>query len=417
LNGSIPRIKNRIDYWKRFQFYSLRKNMAVEKLKASPTIGLARLAVSSVFFVAGTLTATWFAQIGQVQTQLGLSKAELGLAGMSLSAGVLLGLTMISGIIARFSSRRVSIGAGLLMALGLLSLSLMPNLLSLAIALFFFGIFTSTMDVAMNAQAVEVERLAGRHIMNAFHAAWSIGNFTGAAIASLALANHLTIFQHFGIVAVAAYLVLLLSMLPLLPIEGERNPENTSAFQFPPRVLWALGAVAFASAMSEGSMLDWSQIYLRDVVGSSLVQSAWGISAVSATMTLGRFLGDGLAERFGGVTLVRGGGILATIGLSLAIFVPTLPATLIGFGLVGAGLSTIIPLAFSAAGKVEGLPSGRGVAGVATFGYSAFLIGPVFIGFVSEATGLQTAFLMVLALLISLIFTAQALSPRKEKTA
>jgi MFS family permease len=162
-------------------------------------------------------------------------------------------------------------------------------------------------------------------------------------------------------------------------------------------------------------MLDWSQIYLRDVVGSTLAQSAWGISAVSATMTLGRFLGDGLAERFGGVALVRGGGIIATIGLALAIFVPTLPATLIGFGLVGAGLSTIIPLAFSAAGKVEGLPSGRGVAGVATFGYSAFLIGPVFIGFVSEATGLQAAFLMVLVLLVSLIFTANALRVEKAK--
>jgi MFS family permease len=387
----------------------------IETKEKTPPISLPRLAVSVVFYVAGTLTATWFAQIGQVQTQLGLSKADLGLAGMSLSAGVLLGLMLVSGIIARLSSRRVSIGMGLLMAGSLISLSLMPNLLSLAAALFFFGLFTSMMDVAMNAQAVEVERMAGRHIMNSFHAAWSIGNFTGAAIASIALSNHLSVFQHFTIVAVASWIILALAALPLLPIDGEKDPENTSTFQFPPRVLWALGAVAFASAMSEGSMLDWSQIYLRDVVGSTLAQSAWGISAVSATMTLGRFLGDGLAERFGGVALVRGGGIIATIGLALAIFVPTLPATLIGFGLVGAGLSTIIPLAFSAAGKVEGLPSGRGVAGVATFGYSAFLIGPVFIGFVSEATGLQAAFLMVLVLLVSLIFTANALRVEKTK--
>jgi MFS family permease len=383
--------------------------MAVEKLKISPAVGLSRLAVSIVFFVAGTMTATWFAQIGQVQTQLGISKAELGLAGMIMSVGVLLGVTLTSGFIARFSSRYVSIGAGLLMAVALVTLAVMPNLFMLAISLFFFGFFMVTMDVAMNAQAVEVERLAGRHMMNSFHAAWSIGNFTGAAITSTLLALELSVFQHFGIVAMGACVILILAAIPLLPIEGEKNPENTTTFQFPPRIVWPLGAVAFAAAMSEGSMLDWSQIYLRDVVGSTLVQSAWGISAVSASMTLLRFLGDGLAERFGGVALVRGGGVLAALGLSLALFVPTLPTALIGFALVGAGLATTIPLAFSAAGKVKGLPSGRGVAGVATVGYSAALVGPVFIGFVSEATSLQTAFIMILLLIISLIFTGKAL--------
>src|SRR5688572_15107303 len=120
----------------------------IETKEKTPPISLPRLAVSVVFYVAGTLTATWFAQIGQVQTQLGLSKADLGLAGMSLSAGVLLGLMLVSGIIARLSSRRVSIVMGLLMAAMLISLSLMPNLLSLAAALFFFGLFTSMMDVA-----------------------------------------------------------------------------------------------------------------------------------------------------------------------------------------------------------------------------------------------------------------------------
>ena len=156
-------------------------------------------------------------------------------------------------------------------------------------------------------------------------------------------------------------------------------------------------------------MADWSAVYLKSIVGTTDSLAAFGFAAFSITMTGGRLLGDNLAMRFGGANLVRAGGVCAVSGLLLAILLPQAAPVLLGFAAVGAGLSIVVPLTFSAAGNLPNLPSGVGIAGVATIGYAGFLAGPPAIGLIAEATTLRVAMLLVLLLVGSLIFTSQAL--------
>ncbi|MCB0195607.1 MAG: MFS transporter [Anaerolineae bacterium] len=374
------------------------------------SVPLARWAVLAMFFANGALLANWLARIPQIQANLALSEGELGLALMGMAVGVLTALTMAGGLIARFGSRAVTTGGGVLLCLLLPFLGLMPNMIGLWITLFLFGAAMSTMDVAMNAQGVDVERLLKRSVMSSFHAAFSIGGFVGAAIGAGMAFLGVGPALHF-VLAGALFLLFIVLISPrLLPVAPKIEPGMTeSVFQLPARALWPLGAVAFCSSIGEGAMADWSGVYLKTIVGTVDGVAAFGFAAFSITMTIGRLLGDNLAMRFGAANLVRAGGLCAAVGLLLAIILPQVAVVLLGFAAVGAGLSIVVPLAFSAAGNIPNLPSGVGIAGVATIGYAGFLAGPPAIGLLAEATTLRVAMLLVLLLVSSLIFTAQAL--------
>lgn len=374
------------------------------------SLKMARWAVLVMFFANGALLANWLSRIPQIQANLAMSEGDLGLTLMGMAVGVLAALTLAGGLIGRFGSRTVTTANGVLLCLLLPFLALMPNAVALGVNLFLFGAAMSAMDVAMNAQGVDVERALGRSVMSSFHAAFSIGGFAGAALGAAMAYLGIGPTLHF-VMAGTAFMVLILLTAPrLLPTPTEAEPEvGGPAFRLPARVLWPLGVVAFCSAIGEGAMADWSAVYLKSVVGTTDSIAAIGFAAFSITMTGGRMLGDNLAMRFGPATLVRAGGAAASAGLLLAILLPQAAPVLLGFAAVGAGLSIVVPLAFSAAGNVPNLPSGVGIAGVATIGYAGFLAGPPIIGLLAEATSLRVSMVLVLLLAGSLIVTASAL--------
>lgn len=215
---------------------------------------------------------------------------------------------------------------------------------------------------------------------------------------------------HFALASVGYLGLILLAAPHLLPVSPAAEPEvGGPVFRLPARVLWPLGAIAFCSSIGEGAMADWSAVYLKSIVGSTDGMAALGYAAFSVTMTGGRLLGDNLTMRFGPANLVRAGGVAASVGLLLALLLPQVAPVLLGFAAVGAGLSIVVPLAFSAAGNVPSLPSGVGIAGVATIGYAGFLVGPPAIGLLAEATTLRVSMVLMLLLVGSLIFTSSAL--------
>ena len=376
----------------------------------SSSLKMARWAVLAMFFTNGALLASWLSRIPQIQANLTLSEGQLGLVLMGLAAGVLIALSTAGGLISRFSSRAVTAGGGVLICVLLPFLSLMPTAISLGGCLFLFGAAMSVMDVAMNAQGVDVERALERSLMSSFHAAFSIGGFAGAAIGAVMAYFDIGLGLHFMMVGAVFLVLILLSAPRLLSVAEKAEPGlDAPVFQLPVRALWPLGAVAFCSSIGEGAMADWSAVYLKSVVGTTDSLAAFGFAAFSITMTAGRLLGDNLAMRFGGVTLVRTGGVIASIGLLLAIIFPQTGTVLLGFASVGAGLSIVVPLAFSAAGNVPNLPDGVGIAGVATIGYAGLLAGPPVIGLLAEATTLRVSMVLVLLLVGSLIFTSSAL--------
>jgi MFS family permease len=375
---------------------------------SSDRLRMARLAVVGYFLVTGALLANWVSRIPVVQAQMGLDKAQLGLVLLGLSAGVLSALPLAGWLISRFGSRRVTIWAAFVSCAALPPIALAQTPAVLWVALFFLGATTSLLDVAMNAQAITIERGYRRSIISSFHAAFSIGGVIGATIASVTVSAGISTFVHFAIVSVGALLVSIWGIRYLIP-EPPSGAHSGGVFRLPPRILWMLGFVVFCAALGEGSLADWSGVYLESVVGTSAAVAALGFGAFSLTMTLGRFFGDWLAARVDKVLMVRTGGLIAMGGLMLAILVPTVPTALLGFTLVGAGLSVAIPLAYSAAANMPGVEPGSAIAAVASIGYSAFIAGPPIIGFLAESTSLGLSLTIVAFLVGSLSITARTM--------
>lgn len=382
------------------------------------SLQLRRTAVMILFFVNGALFATWASRIPAVQAARGLSNSTLGLALLALAFGALSAMPVCGLLISRIGSRLIcqcsALGSFVMLPLVICA----PSLLLCFSALFLFGLCQGALDVAMNAQAVSVEKLYRKPIMSTFHALWSTGSLSGAALGSVLAAQELTPLSHALIVSG----VLCLATIPFLhfllrpehankPAHDRGKPRRIFSLRHP--AVLALGAIAFCGMMGEGAIADWSALYLRDIVGTGESLAAVGFATFSVTMAAGRFLGDTLNARFGPANLVRTGGILATAGLLLALVFGSVPATLLGFAFVGAGFATLVPIVFSASGNIPGLDHGVALGSVTTFGYLGFLVGPPLIGFTADQFGLRGA--LGIVLLASVLIAALARATQKEE--
>jgi MFS family permease len=369
----------------------------------------ARSAVSVVFFAHGALFGSWAARIPAVQDDVGLSKAALGLALAAATVGGLIAMPVAGWFVSRFGSRAL-VARGLpVFALLLPTLALAPDFALLALGLFAFGAAASAVDVAMNAHGLAVEGRYGRPILSSFHAAWSFGGLAGAAVGALAAWAGIAPLPHFALVAAVVGAGGLAVARLLLPAAADR-PDAPPQLQRPPRKLLALSVVAFCGLFAEGASTDWSAVYLSDGLGAGAGLAALGFAAFSISMASFRLLGDRLTSRWGPRTLTRRGGVLAACALGAALLIGHPAAAIVAFLCMGAGLATIVPITFRAAGSLPDVPAGVGIAALTTVGYSAFLAGPVVIGLVAEAVGLPLALGVVVAMLALMAALSSATS-------
>ncbi|MDB6068592.1 MAG: transporter [Pedosphaera sp.] len=379
----------------------------------------ARAAVKLLFFLNGALFASWASRIPAVQAQRGLGNGSLGLALLSIALGAVISMPLSGLLMARFGSDRICKYTAILYAAMLPAIVLAPNLTTFIIALFFFGASHGGLDVAMNAQAVDIEKRYGEPIMSSFHALWSTGGLAGAATAGLLAGQGVRPLVHFAIVALlfGAALTLVFPHLlssPAHSIKDSAKPQpNSTLFSLPSKALLTLGTVALCIMVGEGAMADWSAVYLRNNIGTRESLAAVGYATFSIAMAVGRFLGDRLTSRFGPANMVRLSGGLAAGGLSLALLSGNPAIALIGFGLVGLGFSTVVPIVFTAAGNTPGVPSGVALASVSSLGYLGFLIGPPFIGFAAQFLGLRSALGIIILASLTAVLLAPAVRPRK----
>lgn len=370
-------------------------------------VRVARRAVLAIFFVNGAGIASWVAQIPLIRERLRLSEGALGLTLLAGAVGAVTALTLAGGLIARFGSRRVTNVATLAFCVSIVPLILAPTVPLLVVALFLNGLSLSAMDVAMNAQAVAVEERAGRPLMSMFHAFFSTGGLVGAAAASVALSSGVSA-TGYTLGAVLVLIGLALVTLPaLLPGSVDRATDEP-VFVRPTGPLLGLGLLAFFALVSEGAMADWAGVYLRSALGTDPGFAARGYAVFSLAMAVGRFGGDALRSRYRAGPLVQVSGALAALGLGAALLVHQPLAALVGFGCVGLGLANVVPVLFSAAGRVAGVPPGSGIAAVATAGYCGFLVGPPLIGLVAQYFGLPVGLAVVVLFLIAGVFGAGA---------
>jgi MFS family permease len=366
----------------------------------SADVRTARGVVTLVFFLNGAGFAAWAARIPAVRDRLELTEASLGLALAMIAVGSLVAMPLSGWLSARWGSRRTTRIALSGFALALPLLALAPSYLALVGAALVAGAFMGSLDVAMNAHGVAVERHYPRPILSAFHAAFSLGALVGAAASAGIVALDVDVRVH---LAAAGVLVLALGVPAtrrLLPAGADRGETGAPVFVRPPRALWALGLIAFAGLLAEGAATDWSALYVTDALESSAVLGALTFAFFQITMTVGRLVGDRVTAAVGPVALLRGGGLIAAVGLAGALVVAEPVAAFVGFACLGAGLAVVVPVVFRAASEQPGLAPGPGLAAVSTMGYLGFLAGPPLIGALASATSLSLALGLVVALVL-----------------
>ena len=306
-------------------------------------------------------------------------------------------------LIARLGVVRTSVVTASLYAV---AVALMPQLPSGAVVypLFFvMGIGFGLLDVAMNAQAVEVEKAYGRAIVSSFHAGFSGSMIAGALVSSAVIYAGVPFGWHLPWAALVAVAALAWAGPRFYPYAAEDDEvaaaADTSAFRLPVRATWLLGAIGFCSMMSEASIADWTTKYMLEVAGSAKYMAPWSLAAFSVMMTVGRVFGDGLRDRHGDASLLRVGAGLAFVGMAMTLILPSAPATIVGAALIGAGLSVAVPIVFSLSGRIKGLSASAALSMVTTISYLGLFIGPAVIGFLSEGFGLRVGYGFVLGVL------------------
>jgi MFS family permease len=368
-----------------------------------------RIAVACVFLSNGAAVGSWVPHIPDVQNALELSNGVLGLALLAVAAGALVGLSAAGALAGRVGSRIVVRIAALAVFATLPLPLLAPSLPAFVVALALFGLANGALDVSMNLQALAVEDRLGRPIMSSCHGAFSAGGLIGAGGAGLAIWLGLGPVQHLLSTAAILLLVNLPAFVVLLPapVPGGRQP----VFAVPSGRLMVLGLLSLCALLAEGSMGDWSAVYLRQILRADAGFAALGYAAFSLAMTVGRLTGDRIIGRHGPVAVLAVGAAAATGLLGGALLVASPWAALLGFAGVGVGIANAIPILFGAAGRLPGIPAGIALAAVSTAGYCGFLAGPPLIGLVAELVGLSAGLGLVVTGMAVIAVGAAALRP------
>ncbi len=367
-----------------------------------------RFATSLLFFANGFGFGGWSAVIAPMQGALGLSNGELGLLLLMLALGAVTFMPLAGALGPRLGGTgTVSLRAGLAFGLCFAVAAMAPGAGALALVGLGLGASNGLMDVTMNAHAAEVERRWASPIMSSFHAAFSVGGLFGAGFGAAALMlgfgwRALLFGLAIGVAAMVA--------AAHLGIEPGATPKATSSpFGWPPRALLGLAAIAFFCFIVEGAMIDWDGVYLVSL-GVGPAAAPLGYAAFAAAMIAGRLFGDAVIARLGRLPAIFGGSALAAAGLALACLWPALVPAALGFALVGAGLSNVVPALFSESAAHASSPA-RGIAAVATAGYSGLLAGPPLVGAIASIADLRIAF----GALAAMALLAAALAARARQ--
>ncbi|WP_245224283.1 MFS transporter [Rhizobium halophytocola] len=359
----------------------------------------ARVAVSLLFLMNGFLIGSWAPKIPEFAERLDLTESRLGMMLFVFGVGSLVMMPIAGGQLARFGTRRVCQVTTLLFLPALLAVTYANSLTSAVVALFLFGGLTGAMDVAMNANAVEVERSMAKSIMSSCHAFWSLGGLIGAGLGGYLIATLGVVLHALIATALAAMAVLL--AWPKIMTDQPHAEDDAPKARLPRTLLpWLIGIVALFGMVPEGAVLDWGAIYLRDELAAPLSHSGLAFAAFALTMAIMRFAGDWVRDRLGAVRTLRICAAFSLVGLLMAGLAPNTVVALIGFALTGIGLSNVVPIAFSAGGNLPGLARGVGLSVVTTFGYAGILFAPSLIGFIAEHSSLSAVYTGLAACII-----------------
>ncbi|MCU7551449.1 MFS transporter [Chitinophagaceae bacterium LB-8] len=362
-----------------------------------------RVITAVFFFLSGLVAATWSSRIPDVQHHLQLNDAQWGRVLFTIYAGLICGLPISSWLVSRFGSRTIMVTGGIIYSLVLGILGIADSTWQLVLALFLFGFSRNLFNISVNTSAVEVQQLYNKPIISTFHGLWSLACFVAAAIGSIMIAQDVSTCIHFFIIAVFCALMSYAFKNNQQPGLNDAT-ENRPLFVKPDRYLLLLGAITFCSMLCEGAMSDWTVSYFERIVGADKNSITVGYTSFIVAMTIGRLTGDRVVARFGAINVIAANGLLIAAGLFIAILLPYFFTAALGFLLVGLGTSIMVPQVYSLASRSKKMKASYAIASVTFIGYIGFLIGPVMVGSISEAFGMQWSFALIAVLCMSICF-------------
>lgn len=357
-----------------------------------------RVATRAMFFCAGFITAAWAALIPYVKGHISISDGTMGLLLLCLGLGALVGMPAAGVCTSKYGCKRVLLIAVFGFSLLFPALLLATSPFTLALLLVGFGMCVGITDCAMNIQAVMVEKESQVPLMSGFHGFYSLGGMSGALILTLLLSS--------GLMAMAA--CLLTSLFVLLIVftfkSGFRTDTSSRSgplFALPQGSVIFIGVICFVFFLSEGTVLDWSGIFLTEYRAIPATSAGMGVACFSVAMTIGRLFGDRAVSKIGARRMVMLGSATAIAGLLLSLSLNHWQSALLGYALIGLGCSNIVPIMFSATGKQNIMPEALAVTAVSTVGYVGVLAGPALVGFGAELYGLANALMLIAGLILA----------------
>ncbi|HIE4799685.1 TPA: MFS transporter [Serratia marcescens] len=370
-----------------------------------------QIATRAIFFLAGLGMAAWAPLIPFVKARLGIDDGALGLLLFCLAAGSMAIMPFAGYLIAKLGCRAVLLGAGALLCIDLSLLALLDAPLLMGAALGVFGAVNGIMDVAMNSQAIIVERESGQAKMSGFHGFYSLGGIAGAGGVSLLLLAGLAPVQAIGLIALLIAILLLIVAGDLLAHGGigERRRGGARWALAHGKILF-IALLCFFVFLTEGAMLDWSALFLHAERGVAKSQAGIGFTLYAVAVACGRLYGDRLIGAIGRFRTLLLGSLCAAAGVLLTVTVPLASAAFGGLMLAGLGIANIVPILFNAVGNQKQVPPGQAFPAVTLVGYLGLLTGPALIGFIANYTSLALAFGCTLLCLLLVSISAKAVT-------
>ena len=351
--------------------------------------------VGVFFYIQGVVFGSWASRIPDLKDQLHLGEGALGTILFLLPMGQLTMMPFSGRIFTRFGSRNVLRVALMGYSFILLLIGQVQSAWQLSLCLYLFGLIGNLCNISVNTQGVNAETIHHKPVFSTFHGLWSLGGFTGALVGWLMIRYQVSPSMHFPFITLFVWVNDYIFQRNLIPRQAVSTVIPKYRFRLPQGQLLLLGLIAFCCMSVEGCMFDWTGVYFRQVVLADERFVSAGYAAFMITMSAGRFMGDRMSVRFGRKRWVMISGVLITLGIGLTVLMPSIVPAVIGCMLTGIGVSSIIPLMYSTAGKDTQIASGIAIASVAGIGYLGFLLGPPIIGHIAEAVGLRYSFALM----------------------
>ena len=361
---------------------------ALERASVVPGLSAARWAVSTIFLLNGAGIGVWAAHVPLVQARAGIDTGMLGFLLLTIAGGAVSAMPLSGWLSGRWGTRAVVVGSGLLFALTSALLMNVAGIVPLFLAAYVFGASNGVLDVAMNANASEVEAARGIPTMSSFHGFFSLGGLVGAALGGLLIGAGLGDGRGALMVSAVIAVVVALCARRLLAVA---SAPHASHFALPRGPALFLGLLALLCFAIEGALVDWSALLLTERTKVDAATAALGYSAFSVTMAACRFAGDRLVLRFGPLRVMTVGGLGMFAGLLLAVTSTQFALSALGFALIGLSAANVVPLIFAAAARIPGMSAGGGLATVATLGYAGLLMAPPLLGAIAAHTNIAVA--------------------------